>query len=122
MEASSSKMQVRISPAKIRTMSMTDYTTDRSHPDLKRGADETPVKQSQVYLVLSEKEIKRGFVRPLRDAYVHKECGGQTKMGLPIAETFARNPNFYGGTYCEHCEMHRPLYEFVWDDGSTLGT
>lgn len=101
---------------------MTGYTTDRSHPDLKRGADETPVKQSPVYLVLPEEEIKKGFVRPVRYSYVHIACGAQTKMSQPLAESFARDPGFYGGTYCVHCERHRPLYEFTWEDGSTLGT
>jgi hypothetical protein len=39
-------------------------------------------------------------------------------MGQAIAETYARDPKFYGATYCVHCDMHRPVGpdgEFVWD-------
>ncbi len=129
------------------------------------------------YLVLSEDERAKGFVRPLRTAYVHvgipgptydlvdlsdeqrerygdtyakwepfpsarhgdgsavigrywtqeqldsigKGCGTVTTMGLAIAETYAREPAFYGATFCVHCSMHRPVGkdgEFIWDDGS----
>jgi len=51
-----------------------------------------------------------------------KGCGGATTMGLALAETYARDPGFYGQTYCVHCQMHRPVKEFVWDDGSTVGS
>jgi hypothetical protein len=44
-------------------------------------------------------------------------------MGLALCETYARDPKFYGATYCVHCQMHRPLAEFVWDeDGSVVGS
>ena len=39
-------------------------------------------------------------------------------MGLAIAETYARDPSFYGGTYCAGCQTHLPVGpkgEFVWD-------
>lgn len=49
-------------------------------------------------------------------------CGAETTMGVTIAETYARNPTFYGATYCVHCAMHRPVAEFVWEDGSTVGS
>lgn len=148
-------------------------TTDPNHPDLKRGpADDKPVPQNDVYLVLSEEERAKGFVRPVRSAYVHvgtpgptyplqditadqremwkddpdpfvkfepypkghpaegrywtqadldavgKGCGTLTTMGRALAETYARNPHFYGATYCCGCQMHRPVGkrgEFVWE-------
>jgi hypothetical protein len=143
-------------------------TTDPNHPDIKRGrADEAPVPQNKVYLVLSEEERGKGFVRPYRDAYRHvgekpvnelrdlteeehqrynversdgyvkfepypeerrpvtgrfwtqaqidrKACGTVTTMGRALSETYARDPSFYGATYCCTCAMHRPVAEFVW--------
>jgi hypothetical protein len=49
---------------------------------------------------------------------VGRGCGTLTTMGMTIAETYARNPRFYGSTYCCGCSMHRPVGadgEFVWD-------
>ena len=43
-------------------------------------------------------------------------CGGETTMGIKIAETYARDPKFYGSTYCVHCQMHKPVDEFVWSN------
>jgi hypothetical protein len=46
-------------------------------------------------------------------------------MAQVIAETYAREPGFYGATYCTTCRMHRPVGaggEFVWEDGSKVGT
>lgn len=100
-------------------------TDDRNDPRLTHGADDEPVDQADVYLVLSEEERRRGFVRPVRTTYVHETCGAATTMALPIAETYAQNPGFYGATYCCVCRMHRPVGvdgEFVWDDGSKVGT
>lgn len=42
-------------------------------------------------------------------------CGVVTTMGQSIAETYARDPKFYGGTFCCGCGKHLPLDEFVWD-------
>ena len=64
-----------------------------------------------------KKEIKA--LRPYRDAYVHKTCGTRTKIGTPIAETYARDPKFYGRTFCVGCNTHLSVSEFVWD-GSKL--
>lgn len=36
-------------------------------------------------------------------------------MGVKIAETYARQPDFYGSTYCIGCRKHLPVREFVWD-------
>lgn len=42
-------------------------------------------------------------------------CGGSmTTMSQRIAETYARDPSFYGSTMCVHCGSHFPVEEFVW--------
>ena len=149
-------------------------TTDPKDPRLGHGVDNEPVPQNEVYLVLSEEERAKGFVRPVRTSYIHvgrdlsyykgihrmlteeeqKEppkyvavmtvlenedgtfkggsyvtteeleayqfgkkiggCGGPTTMGLALSETYARDPNFYGSTYCTYCRKHLPVSEFVW--------
>jgi hypothetical protein len=46
-------------------------------------------------------------------------CGVQTTMSIPLAETYARQPTFYGGTFCAHCRAHFSVGqygEFVWAD------
>lgn len=153
-------------------------TTDPNHPDLKRGVDTEKVPQNKAYLVLSEEERAKGFIRPLRCSYVHKGrlydkglellkvpetingktyhaiatvlanedgsrkggsyltkdevdqynqnsgyvggCGTLTTMAKPIAETYARDPNFYGATYCCGCQRHIGVHEFVWDGTNEL--
>jgi hypothetical protein len=49
-------------------------------------------------------------------------CGFATKMARAIAETYARNPKFYGSTFCTGCQKHLPVSEFVWEDGVVLGS
>jgi hypothetical protein len=69
------------------------------------------------YVVLSEEDRAKGFVRPVRRSYLHQKCSTVTKMSLPIAETYARDPAFYTGTFCVHCKGHFPVGphgEFVW--------
>lgn len=104
---------------------MAELTDDRNNPKLGYGVNETPAPQNAAYLVLSEEERAQGFVRTVRSAYVHETCGSTTTMPLAIAETYARDPKFYGATYCVRCQMHRPVGEhgeFVWEDGSKVGT
>ena len=67
------------------------------------------------YVVLSEEERAKGFVRPVRRTYKHKVCGTTTTMGQALAETYARDPSFYSGTFCVHCRAHFPLDQFVWE-------
>lgn len=67
------------------------------------------------YVVLSEEERAKGFVRPVRKKYLHKPCRGVTFMNTALAETYARDPKFYSGTFCVHCRAHFPLDQFVWD-------
>lgn len=71
--------------------------------------------QQKAYVVLSEEDRAKGFVRPVRYSYVHKTCGASTKMGKPIAETYARYPTFYSGTFCCQCKEHFPLDQFLWE-------
>jgi hypothetical protein len=148
------------------------YTTDPNDPRLDRHVETVPGPQNEVYLVLSEEERAKGFVRPLRRAYKHvgdrpeypllaltldqaertvgegyvgyekypeseypamgrywkqdqleSGCGTVTTMGLPLCETYARDPKFYGSTYCATCRTHRPVAEFRWvEDGVVVGT
>lgn len=144
-------------------MPVTDNPND---PRLGWGVDKEPVKQQEVYLVLSDEERAKGFVRPYREVYRHvgkqaalyplrdlteeektrlpeyvkyekypesespkvgkywkqseldsieAGCGQITMMARPIAETYARNPHFYGSTYCTTCQKHLPIDEFVWN-------
>ena len=147
-------------------------TTDPNDPRLHLGGNEKPGPQNEVYLVLSEEERAKGFVRPLRRAYRHTGhrpkfplrditpeenetyssgdfvkfepyppscrargrywtqreldnhgCGTETKMGLALCETYARQPNFYGFTYCCGCRQHLPVADFVWvEDNAIVGT
>jgi len=82
---------------------------DYSHTKLK------PDGQQEAYVVLSDEERAKGFVRPVRTRYVHVTCGASTIMGLKLAETYARDPEFYAGTFCTTCKKHFPLDEFVWE-------
>lgn len=102
----------------------TGITTDPNNPMLNEHGHDG---QQKAYLVLSEEERKKGFVRPVRQTYIHKKCGTETKMGLALAETYARDPKFYGGTFCVYCGAHFPLIDengnrnFLWEDGSGVG-
>lgn len=94
-------------------------TDDRNDPRLSHGADDpdsTPG-MAEAYLVLSEEERAKGYVRPFRTSYVHLVCGAVTTMNQAIAATYARQPSFYGATYCTACRNHRPVGEngeFLW--------
>lgn len=101
---------------------MSGLTND---PAEARNSGTRPDGQQNLYAVLSEEERAKGFVRPVRREYVHTKCGGATTMGLAIAETYARNPFYYSGTFCVHCGAHFPVGpngEFLWDDGSKVGS
>lgn len=137
--------------------------TDPNAPCLR---ETRPDGQQECYLVLSDEERAKGFVRPVRQSYVHigaqskydlrplteeekvrhagcnyvafekypesespvtgrfwtqeqldaRQCGAITRMPLAIAETYARDPKFYGATYCVKCQKHLPVEEFVWID------
>lgn len=99
-------------------------TTDPNDPRLSHGVDTKPLHgQHDVYLVLSDEELVKGFVRPVIRQYVHAVdlggCGAVTTMGLTLCETYARDIGFYGATYCCSCRMHKAVGqngEFYWCD------
>lgn len=101
---------------------MSELTDDPNDPRLTHGADSEPVPQAEVYLVLSAAERAMRFVRPYRTTYNHDVCGMNTTMSRALAETYARDPKFYGSTFCVTCGKHRPLEEFHWLDGRILGS
>jgi len=91
-------------------------TTDPNDPRLNQIK---PDGQREAYIVLSEEERAKGFVRPVRQKYIHLKCGAETRMALAISETYARDPKFYGATYCSNCGNHFPIGEegeFIWSD------
>ena len=148
-------------------------TPDHKEIDPKTG-------QQKGYVVLSEEERAKGYVRPVRRHYIHvgppgphyplrdttdeektrstsdpspvkfeeypegdpvlgrfwtqeqldkvgKGCGVETVMGHALSETYARDPSFYGGTFCVRCKKHFPvgrIGEFVWafTDDERVGT
>ena len=85
-----------------------------SVPDLGKKPDG----QYNDHWVLSKEEREKGFIRPVRESYVHLKCGTSTRMPIACAETYARDPHFYGSTFCCHCGTYPPVGEdgeFVWD-------
>lgn len=94
-------------------------TTDRNNPGLRKIK---PNGQQESYLVLSAEERSKGFVMPVRQSYRHLKCRQDTTMSRDIAETYARNPKFYSGTFCSACHKHYDLVDangfraFVWLD------
>jgi hypothetical protein len=84
------------------------------HRDLKENG------QQKGYVVLCPEERAKGYVRPLRQTYIHTECGGETTMSMEIAETYARNPKFYGATFCVQCRNHFSLGQFTWKGTNEL--
>lgn len=106
-------------------------TTDRNDPGLSQIRADG---QQESYLVLSDEERAKGFVRPVCRSYTHLACGAVTTMGQAIAETYARDPKFYGGTFCCHCGDHYRLrgfdanrggwfWAFLWtSDGTPVGS
>lgn len=101
---------------------MVKITSDRNDPDL-HSIEESGMQKK--YLVLSDEERAKGFVRPVRRTYIHEACGVATTMGQALSETYARDPHFYGSTYCARCKNHFPVGkngEFHWEDGKKVGT
>jgi hypothetical protein len=94
---------------------LTNGKTPEEMPDYR---DDRGDGQQRAYLILSDEERARGFVRPVRHSYVHDKCGTVTTMGQKLAETYARDQWFYGGTFCANCRAHFPVGErgeFLWD-------
>jgi hypothetical protein len=135
---------------------------DRSHTEIDPATG-----MQKGYVVLSDEERDKGFIRPVRYSYDHvgsrpkgptrpltaeeharydeygyvefepnpdhpesaltgtfwtearlkSGCGKTTKLGQALAETYARQPDFYGGTFCSFCRSHFLVGadgEFVW--------
>ena len=99
------------------------YTTTDGQPPtpgLEDASAPKPVDlsgQHGAYWILTESERMKGFVRPVRRSYKHTVCGSITTMGLAIAETYARDPKFYGATFCVTCAAHFTVDQFTWNDG-----
>jgi len=105
------KVRLHMEHSMTENVTLTDgspVTPDHREIDPKTG-------MQKGYVVLSDDERAKGFVRPLRTAYVHTACGTVTRMNLAISETYARDPKFYNGTFCVHCRTHFPLDQFKWD-------
>lgn len=117
---------VREETERVKTTLVGGAPVTSDHRDLK------PSGQQKNYVVLSEADRKKGFVRPVRHTYIHTGktpemsgtvlikaskdgCGGQTRMHNEIAETYARDPKFYDGTFCACCGKHFPLDQFRWE-------
>jgi hypothetical protein len=50
-------------------------------------------------------------------------CGTVTTMGRALSETYARDPKFYGATFCCGCNKHLAVAEFIWTaDGERVGS
>ena len=123
MDARNRQLAAESNPVDRSQQQLTDGSPvpdDRSHTELKSDG------QQRGYVVLSPDERARGFVRPVRRTYRHTKCGTNTSMSQSIAETYARDPKFYSGTFCVACGKHFPVGpdgEFVWiDDGTRVGT
>jgi hypothetical protein len=105
-------------------------TNDPRDERLSEIVGEGPRKgQQRAYLVLSDEELAKGFVRPVRESYRHVLCRQKTTMSLKLAETYARDPTFYGGTFCAFCGKHFNLLNkdglpnFKWtDDDEAVGS
>jgi hypothetical protein len=73
-----------------------------------------------------------GFVTRVVDQPEHAQienthrlggCGTVTTMGRALSGTYARDPKFYGATFCCGCNVHLPVGEFVWTaDDETVGS
>lgn len=116
-------------------------TTSGRPVDVVRAEQTETEGQHKDYVVLCETERQKGFVRPLRNKYIHvgiggqeidydnnrhgrtgNACGVETRMGQALAETYAREPKFYTSTFCVGCNKHLPVAEFVWEDGEVVGS
>lgn len=89
--------------------------SDESQPpgDFDYG-EKKPDGQYENYPTIDDGE----FQQPVRDAYVHEECGTTTKMRGDLPESVARDPQYYVKTFCVGCGEHVPVSEVHWkEDG-----
>ena len=83
---------------------------DDSPPDDFDYGDRLPDGQFERHPTIDEGE----FVQPVRDLYVHDECGVETRMPEHLAKSVARDPDHYGKTFCAHCGEYVPTDEVRW--------
>lgn len=67
-------------------------------------------------------EDKPGPGRFWKQEQLDSGCGATTTMNIALAETYAREPRFYGATYCCACGEHFPVAEFTWSRNGRDGT
>ena len=69
-----------------------------------------------------ESAVTGRFWTPEELDRVQNPCNALTTMSQALAETYASQPSFYGGTFCTGCHAHFPVGaqgEFIWDDGGS---
>lgn len=64
--------------------------------------------------------VGRFWTQKMLDA--QKGCGTLTIMADKLSATWARDPHFYGATWCCGCHQHLPVGQFTWEDGTLLGS
>lgn len=89
-------------------------TTDNKHPDLGRGVDESPVPQNKAYLVLTEEERQKGFVRPYREAYRHVGLKARGPLRDLTAEEQERYKQWNYVKFEAYPESESPLTGRFW--------
>ena len=87
-------------------------TSDRNDPRLTHGVDHSPQPQAPVYLVLSEEERAKGFVRPVRRSYRHVGIAGPR---WPLRDLTGEEQERYAGSGYVKFEEYPP------DDRPSLG-
>lgn len=82
---------------------MSRLTTDPTDPHLGHGADKEPGEQNEAYLILSEEERAKGFIRPVRQTYRHigskpkgtlRDLTDEEKLQYPYYVKFEPNPDY----------------------------
>lgn len=63
-----------------------------------------------------DRAVGRFWTKAGLDAYQAGGCRTVTRMVRELAETYARDPKFYGATFCCRCGKHLPVNEFFWLD------
>jgi hypothetical protein len=104
------------------TFRKTDEQLEPQPPRIETLSDTSAQAQAEgqlkSYTVLAAEERDPALaVREVRRSYKHLVCGAKTIMSQAIAETYARDPTFYSGTFCAQCGGHFPVGadgKFVW--------
>lgn len=98
---------------------------DLTAEELERWGDDPPFAKFEAYPPnYKGSAVGRYWTQEELDS-IGKGCGTATTMSRAIAETYARSPHFYGKTFCCACRTHLPVGqdgEFIWEDGSRVGT